>query len=417
MTRLKIFFRNIHLYLSLAAGVIIMLSCITGTVLVFEKEINQALHPERYFVEQKGNRLPLAKLVAKAKQQMPKGKLISVLVYDNPARSVEAGIVLPEKKEKKEEAKPASQKEKIKEAGKPGEKDKKPKEAKRANATIYLNPYTGQLLGQFSKKDSFLYTVEMLHRFLLGSNGSIGNRITGISTLLFLFILITGVVLWWPKTKNILRQRLKIKWDGTGKRLTHDLHVVFGFYTSIFLIVIVLTGLVMSFDWANDALYAITASKKVEQPEPPQSAYKPEIKPLSIDAALRGSTGLLRTAEYYNVRFPADSAAAYNISVLTKGSPENTSDTYYIDQYNGKQLGAVLYADKNLGQRVRALVKPVHTGAVYGLPTKIISFIVCLLACIFPVTGVMMWLNRIKKKGKKPGKKRVSARPELVAAE
>lgn len=396
---MKVFFRTIHLYLALAAGLVIFCSCLTGTILVFEKEIDHTLHRERYYVKTGGNRLPLSQLVAAASKRMPKAKVASVMVYNDPERAVEIGVMPAGKKGKKDGDKPSSKTEKVAGGKEHGANEKKEKKPEKATTTIFVNPYTAQVTGQYSRKDSFLFSVEMFHRFLLAGKDSAGDMIVGISTLLFLFILVTGVILWWPKTKAIMRQRFKIKWDGSGKRLTHDLHVVTGFYTSLFLIITVLTGLIMSFKWANDALFIITGSKQVkEQPKAPLSAYSPGVKALTLDTALQRLAAYTNTAEYYNIRIPADTLGTYSINVLPKGAIESTADTYYIDQYSGKISGMLTFASKSLGQRARALVKPIHTGAIYGLPTKIISFIVCGLSLIFPVTGAMMWLSRIKKK-------------------
>ena len=351
---MKVFFRTIHLYLSLAAGLVILCSCITGTILVFEKEINHTLHPQRYYVKPQGNVLPLAELKKHALKQVPKAKLVSVMVYNNPQRSVEFGAVLPEKEGKGDKGKANT----VKEAGKTNDKNKsKGKEGEKATTVLYVNPYTGQVIEQFSKKQSFLFTVEMLHRFLLVGKNSAGDMIVGLSTLFFLFILITGVILWWPKTKNIMRQRLKIKFDGSGKRLIHDLHIVTGFYTSIFLIVIVLTGLVMSFGWANKVLYAITGSEQQkEESKMPESAYQAGLTPISIEAAFKTVADKIGTSETYSIRTPRDSAGTYNISILQKGAVENTADSYSIDQYNGKIVAIQLFADKSLGLRIRSYI-------------------------------------------------------------
>lgn len=397
MKAMKVFFRTIHLYLSLAAGVIIFCSCLTGTMLVFEKEIEHTLHHERYYVQPATTRLPLEQLIKTALKQQPKAKPASAIVYNDPGRTVEVGLVVPEKKGGKGKAAPAERKKPaIAQRGK-----EKGKEADRANLSVFVNPYTGQVTGEYSRRQSFLYSAEMFHRFLLAGKDSLGDWVVSISTLLFLVILITGVILWWPKTKNVMKQRLKIKWGGSAKRLVHDLHLVTGFYTSIFLIVIALTGLIMTFKLANQALFAITGSKLMkEQPKAPQSKYQPGADALKIDAALQAVAAQTELAEYYTVRIPKDSLAVYSVNILPKGAVETTADTYYIDQYSGSMAGVQLFAAKSLGQRVRAYVKPVHTGSVYGLPTKIISFIVCLLSLVFPVTGVIMWLNRTRKKPK-----------------
>ncbi|NOW97124.1 PepSY domain-containing protein [Mucilaginibacter sp. SG564] len=395
---MKVFFRTIHLYLSLAAGIIIFCSCFTGTMLVFEKEIQHTINPHRYFVKPQGGRMALANLIPGALKQVPKAKLSSVIVYNDPERAIEIAIIVPEKKNKKGAGAAIPEADKGKKAA--GHDLKKPKTDERSNLTLFVNPYTGQVLDQFNRRQTFLYKVEMFHRYLLGAKNSVGDWVISLSTFFFLFILITGVILWWPKTKKIMKQRLKIKWGGSTKRLVHDLHIVTGFYTSVFLIVVVLTGLTMTFKWANATLFALTGSKVVgkELPKPPLSIYKPDAVALSPETALSGMGEILTNASYYSVRLPRDSSATYTVSVWSKELIETNADIYYIDQYSGRVAGSVTFASKSLGQRVRAYMKPVHTGAVYGLPTQIISFVVCLVSLIFPVTGVMMWLNRTRKK-------------------
>ncbi|XHR93473.1 PepSY-associated TM helix domain-containing protein [Mucilaginibacter sp. UC70_90] len=404
---MKAFFRTIHLYLSLAAGVVIFCSCLTGTMLVFEKEIQQALHPQRYFIKAQDKRLPLAVLTEGVLKQVPKSKLATVMVYDDPERSVEVGLIVPEKKGKK----PADAPKTEKHAGVHGKKDAKPKDVERSNLTAFVNPYTGQIVDQFNRRQTFLYSVEMFHRYLLGGKNSVGDWVISISTLFFLGILITGVILWWPKTKAIMKQRLKIKWDGSGKRLTHDLHIVTGFYTSIFLIIICASGLVMTFKWANNTLFFLTNSKVVakEDIKAPLSVYQPGIAAISPDAAVSALGNKITGAENYTIRYPRDTAAVYTFNVLKKGSVELATDTYYIDQYTGKLAGSALYADKSLGQRIRGVIKPIHTGSIYGWPTQVSAFLITLVSLIFPVTGVMMWLNRTGKKKDKAVRSRGKA--------
>lgn len=396
---MKTFFRSIHLYLSLVAGIIIFCSCLTGTILVFEDEIEHALHTERYFVQPQKQRLPMSQLVFNAIKEVPKAKLSNVKVYADAERTVEIGLIIPEKKAEAELEKRSGERRNDEE---PAMKGKKPEEGGRPNLTAFVNPYTGKVTGQFDRRKSFFSTVEMLHRFLLAGKNSIGNKLVGFSTLFFLLILLTGIVLWWPKNKKIMRQRLRYKWSGGRKRLIHDLHIVTGFYTSLFLLVIVLTGLIMTFSWANKLLYAVTGSKPVlEQPKPPVSVYQEGTKPLSIYEVSANLNQNIEDAVSYTIRLPRDSSATFAINILPKGVAEMATDTYFVDQYSGKVVSVQKFTDKNAGQRARAFVKPIHTGSVYGLPTKILSFTICLLSLIFPVTGVIMWLNRIKKKAGK----------------
>lgn len=426
---MKIFFRNIHLYLSLAAGLVIMISCLSGAILVFEEELNHAMYAQRYFVKPETQRLPISQLVKNAVASVPKAKLASVKVYSDASRTVEIGLMAPEKKSEGSEGRTdadkaskaqaehtmsAGEKEKSgnaegREKGKEGSEGKKMQKGGggKPNLTAYVNPYTGQVTELFNRQKSFFFTVEMLHRWLLSGKEGIGKTIVGVSTFFFLFILITGLILWWPKTKAILSQRLKIKWQAGWKRFNHDMHMVTGFYTSLFLIIIVMTGLVMSFNWINKGIFTLTGSK-MENPEPPVSIYQAGAKPISIDAIYQQISVKQKAVDFYNIRTPKDSAGVFSVSVLPVNAMESAMDTYYIDQYSGNISGSLTFSDKNLGQQIRAYVKPIHTGAVYGLPTKIISFIICLLTFTFPITGVIMWLNRIKKgKKKAPGKKQM----------
>jgi uncharacterized iron-regulated membrane protein len=392
---MKKVFRTIHLYLALAAGLVIMLSCATGAIMVFEDELDHMTNHNRYFVERQKVRVPLEKLMEKALSQVPKAKLAAIKVFSDPTRSIEVALMVPEKKEGKQQKEEA--------AGGLGEKGKEPagKGAKgggKPGVFVYLNPYNGQVLDIYIKKDSFFFQVEMLHRFLLRGQNSIGKLIIGLSTFSFLIITITGIILWWPKNKKILMQRLKFKVNGSFKRLNHDLHIVTGFYTSVFLLVIIVTGLVMAFAWVNKGIYTVTGSS-MEIPEPPVSVYQPLKKAMPVELILKNVP--LKDFEFYNIRIPKDSLGVYAVSVLPSGSSENKSDAYFIDQYSGAVRGRLMFSDKNLGQRIRSYVKPIHTGEVFGMPTKILNFILALVTFSFPITGVIMWLNRIKKKERK----------------
>ena len=58
--------RKIHLWLSVPTGIIITLVCFSGAMLVFEKEITEAIKPELYFVkEAKGEPIPMQELMEK----------------------------------------------------------------------------------------------------------------------------------------------------------------------------------------------------------------------------------------------------------------------------------------------------------------------------------------------------------------
>jgi len=388
---MKTFFRNIHLYLSLLAGVVIMIACITGAILVFEKELQEALHPGRYATAERGTLKPLEEILLSVKKQYPEAKVIAVKAFTEPGRNLEIGLSIPPKEIKNGAVKVQKGE---------GNKGKPAVGEGRASHTAFVNPYTGSVVELYSYRETFFYQVFALHRWLLGSNDGIGKYIVGVSTFIFLFILLTGIILWWPKTRRILTQRIKIKWEGGWKRLNHDLHLVLGFYSAIFLFIFAFTAMSWSFKWFNKGIAKITNSS-LEAPEPPASVFQSDKPSITYDEALKTVKDKFTDAVSFQIRGPKDLVGVYSITVLHAGRMENATDTYYLDQYSGEIAGTNTFEQRNLGQQVRSYVKPVHTGSVFGMPSKIISLIVCILGATFPVTGTIMWLNRLKKEKKR----------------
>jgi uncharacterized iron-regulated membrane protein len=403
---MKTLFRNIHLYLSLAAGLVIMTCCFTGAILVFEKKLQEATNHDRYFVKQQNTKLSFEQLISNVKHQYPAAKVASVKIYPDLERSVEIGISIPEKEKKEENKSKVKTEQTAKEreaaaGGMPSAKQKGKPTAPagtegRQTHTAFVNPYTGQVLELYNYRETFFYTMFALHRWLLGGNDSIGKTITGISTFIFLFILLTGIILWWPKNKAILKQRLKIKTDASWKRVNHDLHLVLGFYSAIFLFIFAFTALAWSFKWFNNGIYTVTKSS-MKPAEPPRSIYQTNKQRISYDSAFAVIQKATPNVQYYSLRAPNDSAGIFSATVLPTGAHESAADNYYIDQYSGQVIGNLKFQDKNLGQRVRSTFKPVHVGSIYGLPSKIVAFLVCIFGVTFPITGTIMWLNRLKK--------------------
>jgi uncharacterized iron-regulated membrane protein len=384
---MKIFFRRIHLYLSLAAGLVILIACLTGAILVFEKDLQMAMSKKRYYVEAGTQKLSPDQLTKAVKDSFPQAKINGIKLYDAADRSSEVSVAFPSKKESKAE----TQKQRVEKKGPP---------QRQPGFTIFVNPYTGQVLEKYSYRETGFYQVFALHRWLLGSEGSVGKYIVGVSTLIFLFILLTGMILWWPKTRKMMQQRLRIKWNAGWKRINHDMHLVFGFYSAIFLFIIAFTGLAWSFEWFNNGIYAVTKSPLKAAP-PPKSTYVADAKPVSLETALASAKVIYPSAAFYTISLPKDSTEAIAVNTLGLDAVhENATDAIYLDQYTGNVLGTLAFSQRSLGAKVRSTFKPVHTGSIWGTPSKIIAFIVCLFGVTFPITGTIMWTNRTRKKNK-----------------
>ena len=409
---MKKVFRVIHLYLSLACGLVIGIVCFTGAMLVFEKELIQTIYPERYHVTPGTARVPVEQLIKTFNQAQPGLPVAGVKIYSEPSRTVELSYSdEPKSKPGQPEVKAANQAPTAKNqdkgaqgGGKPGAPGKGGKEGGRSNSVAFMNPYTGQLIATSKQKNEFFMTMFGLHRWLLMQDGP-GKIIVGVSTVTFLFILITGIILWWPKNKKMIQQRLALKWNAGWKRLNHDLHIVIGFYTAIFLFVFAFTGLAWSFEWFNDGIYTLTNSTK-EQPEPPKSVMPAGAQPVSLDQVYAGARQQMPAAEFYQLNRPREADGTFTVTVMpADAAHERASNQLFFDQYSGARIGQLLFQDKNLGQRVRSTFYPVHVGSIGGVPGRIIAFLSCVAGFTFPVTGVILWLNRLSKNKKKKLKK------------
>jgi uncharacterized iron-regulated membrane protein len=362
-----------------------MITCLTGAILVFESELQQAFFKQRYFVTVTGNPLTADSLVRSVKEKMPEAKISGIKIYTDRQRTAEITLTQPGAKKKEQ-------------ANEGGKKEARPKGPEGNRLTAFVNPYTGEVAEIYNHRKSFFYFVMNLHRWMLG--GEVGKMVVGICTLIFLFILITGIILWWPKNKQVLQQRLKIKRGVGFKRLNHDYHVVPGFYTSIFLFVFAFTALAWSFEWFNKGIYTITGSS-MERPKAPTGIVKDSTQKILIEAALQTVVAQNNNAVYYNIALPKDSTDSYAINILSReAAHETATDTYFVNAFAPTINGVQKFADRNTGQKVRATFRPIHVASIYGTPSKIIGFAACLLGTFFPASGIIMWFNRTKKKKK-----------------
>ena len=224
---MKKLFRQIHLWLSVPFGLLISIICFSGAALVFENEIMEWCQPELYYVKKvEASPLPMDTLLSKVTETLPDSVSVTgVSVASNPERAYQVTVS-------------------------PGRR-----------ASIYVDQYTGEVKGKYERV-AFFNTMFKLHRWLLDSmkpDGGIfwGKIIVGTSTLMFVFVLISGIVVWWPRTKKVLKNSLKITIHKGWRRFWYDLHVAGGMYTLIFLLAMALTGLTWSFSWYRTGFYKV----------------------------------------------------------------------------------------------------------------------------------------------------------------
>ncbi|HEY4651964.1 MAG TPA: PepSY-associated TM helix domain-containing protein [Pontibacter sp.] len=399
---LRKLFNDVHLWLGIASGLVLFIVCLTGTIYTFRTDIEQMLEPEKYSISVPADVVPLPAnaLIAKLEQEQ-KGKVVTLEIPADRTESYRASIAPPATEKSAGEGN----------AGGKGKGEGRGSEGGARPTTYFVNQYTGAVLGTTEGPASeFFGTVMKLHRWLLLGD-SVGRIIVGISTIIFAILCLTGIVLWWPKKLKNWKQGFKIKTDANWKRINHDLHNTFGFYSFILLLIMALTGLCWSFEWYRDALGKVMGAEvfKGRKEKPLSSFAAADAVTLTTEDFISRANQLLPYEGNLRVALPDNDTTAVVVTKSKAGALAlNASDKVQLDQHNGQPLKVDIFAEKPLNEQIVSLIKPLHLGDVYGTFSKVLYFLACLVATSLPVTGTMIWINKLNKKTRKKQKHRTA---------
>lgn len=368
-------FRHIHLWLSVPFGLIITLICFSGAMLVFEAEIMKIFRHDLYYVKEvKEAPLPADKIMENVAGILPDDVTATGLnIFANPERSYQVSLSKPRR------------------------------------SSLFVDPYTGEVLGKYERSPFFL-TMFKLHRWLLdsmkpGSDIFVGKLVVGISTLIFVFILISGIVIWWPRTRKALVNSLKISTGKGLKRFWYDLHVAGGMYILLFLLVMALTGLTWSFSWYRTGFYRLFGVE-VQQQKSGKASSSPHGKEkknehdgtksdVSYTYWQQVYEELAKQNDGYKQITVSDGTATVAFGRLGN---QRASDRYTFDPDNGTITSVDLYKDTEKSGKIRGWIYSVHVGNWGGTFTRILYFIAALGGASLPLTGYYLWIKRWTRK-------------------
>lgn len=385
-------FRKIHLWLSVPFGLIITVICLSGAALVFEDEVTELCRRDLYYVEKvSGAPLPVEYLIEKVTGTLPDSVAVTgVSISSDAERAYQVNLSKPRR------------------------------------ASVYVDQYTGEVKGRHERAPFFL-TMFKLHRWLLDGmkpDGGIfwGKMIVGVSTLMFVFVLISGIVIWWPRTKKALKNSLKITVGKGRRRFWYDLHVAGGMYALVLLLAMALTGLTWSFSWYRAGFYKVFGVEMKQRAGhgalqtvhgTPQTAHG------TPQTAHGGKSGRNSSEEGRGNREHTSSYtcwqqvyeelkarnAGYKQITVSNGSAsvsferfgnQRAADRYAFNPQDGEITEVTLYKDTDASGKMRGWIYSVHVGSWGGVFTRILTFIAALLGGTLPLTGYYLWLRRIR---------------------
>ncbi|HME93042.1 MAG TPA: PepSY-associated TM helix domain-containing protein [Methylomirabilota bacterium] len=364
-----------HLLVGVTAGAVILFMSVTGVLLAFEPQITEWLERDRRLVTPPPGapRLPVETLLARAREARPDQRPASVTLRSDPAASAVVSFG-------------------------------------REGGALFIDPYRGTVLGGRSPVHGFLHEVVEWHRWL-GSR-DLGRPLTGAANLGFLALVGLGVYLWWPRrwTRETVRRAMLFDARLRGRARDFNRHNVIGIWCAPVLLVITLTGLVMSYEWANNLLFTLTGTEApppADRPAPPAREGQGANRPASRRAEARvpaGLDALWQRAERQvpgwvaiSLRMPPrpDGPLTFVIQDPLGWHPAPRSQLV-LDASTGDIVKWEPFADQNLGRRLRAWVRPLHTGEAGGITGQAMAGVASAGATVLVWTGLSLAWRRLR---------------------
>jgi uncharacterized iron-regulated membrane protein len=342
---------NVHLYLALIAGVFVIILGLTGAIMAFEPELDHVLHAKLSYVTPRTHRLSLADLGAAVQRAFPGEHIGGYLLSSSP--DIAAGVSI-----------------------KRGE--------------VAIDPYTGAVLGVREGGQDFLGWVHQLHlRLTIRNKADTGKTIIKWAGVAMMILLLSGIYLWWPV------KRISIAAGATGRRFWFDVHNAVGIFSLVFLLVLTFTGVMIGFEESTVPMfYRMTGSEATKAPQTPPPP--PGARPITPDQAMEIAAAAIPGAFPFQIGIPGPKGAYQIRSRFPEDLTPGGRSRVIVDQYTGNVLYAEGSRTAPAGTRMVIVNRAIHTGDIFGIPSKILMSLACLMAVMQVFSGGIMWWKRTR---------------------
>jgi uncharacterized iron-regulated membrane protein len=343
--------RKIHLWLGLIAGAFMVVLGVTGSIIAFEPELDRLLHPHLSHVRPGGRILPLSEIGQAASKKYGGEPVVAYLPSTSPELPTQ--VIL-------------------------------------SRGVVSVNEYTGEVLGVRTRGQTVLGFMRALHVRL--ATGDIGRKILRGSSLVVLISLVSGVYLWWP------RKGVRIRGPWWSRLFWFDLHNSFGILSLLPLLVLAATGIVVGSEDEvsprQDKAYGtnpVHFSQTRTQLEP--GGGSAEITP---DQAVAIASAQLPGAVAYRVQMPRYGGVYVVALTYSDNRIASASNSISIDPWSGKTVAANLSSSLTPRERFMATNEAIHTGNIFGMPTRIIAALASILLPLQVGSGLWIWMRRTR---------------------
>ena len=344
-------FLQVHLWTGLTIGLVLAALAFSGAMLAWRPQLDPRVNPHLMVVPPGGLRLAPDDLVARARSAHPVGEVESVRYYGEATAPFLAYF---------------------------STKD-----------FVHLNPYTGEVLGVRKRYGDFFGWFEGFHKFLQLDPGR-GEPITGSIAMVFGGTILTGLVLWWPATRRALKAGLTLNPKLAGRPWYLNLHKTAGAYAAVVVFISVLTGVPIAFDWAKDALYPLTASKKEDLPPVAPAAGKMFAGFTAVGQKL---ALIFPAAKETYIAQPKNGVVSSYVLAADASHPYARSYAWF-NPADAAVLQFTPYAQASRGYRLYFWMMAFHTGMIGGWGVQVLQFLGALAVPLLAYTGATSFLKR-----------------------
>lgn len=363
------FFRFLHKWLSIPIGIVITIVCLTGALLVFQEEIEVLTNYSLYTTKDTSkNKIALDKLVPAINKESGM-EIASVQVFPDKDRR----YIVTMKKD--------------------------------AKTKYFADQYSGAIEGSHSSESKFFNVIKVLHTSLGIKDKALGRKVIGVCTLLFVIILVSGLVLWFPRSNKKVLSNFRIVLGKGVPRAMYTLHNTLGFYACLILLLCALTGMVWSFGWYRNSVLSFFKEDAPQNREQPKKEM-PMLKVKGTTMMDKGQKAMYY-AHWQSLLDDIDAmyGSEYKYIQISNGTVsvqvnERSNDRYMFNRNTGQIMKANLYEDKTSTVKVMGWVNSLHMGDYWGIWSKIFTFIAALIGASLPITGYYLFYikqrNRLK---------------------
>ncbi len=267
--------------------------------------------------------------------------------------------------------------------------------------TLFVNPYTGTILGEGSQKTrNFFRVVTDWHRWLgaKGDNRNVARAITGACNLGFLFLVASGFYLWWPRTWSWKAVR-NVTWFRRGlpsKARDFNWHNTIGFWSAVPLFIVVLSAVVISYTWAGNLVYRI-AGETPPAPRANQPAANTNT-PQSDNLNSAWARAEQQVSNWRSISMQLPTAASapltFNIDSGTGGQPQKRAQLV-LDRATNNVVRWEPFSTYTRGRQLRSILRFAHTGEVLGMTGQTIAALVSAGGAVLVITGLALAIRRL----------------------